>query len=631
MAARGRSSGMTFSSRICAAAFAVGILAFDVRTPAIAGDARAERLVAQSRLAMGGDALARRHTLRLAAAVSAAGLQGTGRQWLEIGGSRFAESYITDPVSGGDGYDGRDVWNRDGSGLVWVDGGDAGRATTLASVYVENDRLYTPEHAGAAVMWAGTKSDRGVTYDALRIVPQGAKLPFELWFDRATHRPARSVQAVGPITAVSTYSDYHRVAGIMVPYRTQNETSDGNRNDATVDAVAVDPADAADHLRKPASSVHDFAIADGATETTIPFDLVENHVYLYVMLNGKGPYRFIYDTGGVNIVDPAVAQEIGAAGKGAVQGGGVGSATESLSFANVDAMTIGGATLTHQLFAVAPVRQGFGISSGRPVDGLIGFEVLARFVTTFDYAHHRVVLAMPGNVTPPAGADVIPFVLDSRQPQFPCTIDSIATQCSLDTGARDSITLFSPFIAAHPEVVPATLASAGVNGYGFGGPALGRLGRLTSFGVGRFTVPQIVADLTTQSQGAFAAPFIAANVGGNLFRRFTLMLDYGKQTMALAPNAAFSEPDVYERAGLFLLNRSGKKVIADVRPGTPGDGAGLKKGDIITAIDGADAAGLSLEAVRARFTADAGTMLRLKITHADDSTAVVVVTLRDYI
>jgi hypothetical protein len=33
---------------------------------------------------------------------------------------------------------------------------------------------------------------------------------------------------------------------------------------------------------------------------------------------------------------------------------------------------------------------GFGVSAGRAVDGLIGWEVLARFVTTFDYADKTV-------------------------------------------------------------------------------------------------------------------------------------------------------------------------------------------------------------------------------------------------
>ena len=129
------------------------------------------------------------------------------------------------------------------------------------------------------------------------------------------------------------------------------------------------------------------------------------------MLNGKGPFRFIFDTGGANIIDPEVAQAIGAIGKGSAQGGGAGSGTETASLADVDTLQVGGAVLKHQLFAVAPVRMGFGVAEGKNVDGVIGWEVLARFVTTFDYAKGQVVLALFDRAAPQTNARVIPFRL----------------------------------------------------------------------------------------------------------------------------------------------------------------------------------------------------------------------------
>ena len=221
-------------------------------------------------------------------------------------------------------------------------------------------------------------------------------VPFELWFDRISHLPLRAVQTIGPNSTTTILSQYRSVDGLMVPYATHVASSDGNAIDETIVRALANQPGALEKLRKPASNVTDFSIAGGALETSVPFDLVENHVYLSVMLNGKGPYRFIYDTGGANIVDPAVAAEIGAVGHGSLQGGGVGSTTESISFANVDQLQIGDATIRHQLFGVAPTRMGFGISGGQPVDGLIGFEVLSRFISTFDYGKSRIVLQMPG-------------------------------------------------------------------------------------------------------------------------------------------------------------------------------------------------------------------------------------------
>lgn len=588
------------------------------------------RVLAQSRAALGGAALQRVKVLELHSKGSFGGLTGTGVSWQEIGSARYAESYDLPPLAGGDGYDGSAVWSRDGSGLVWVDGGEMGRAQSIAQGFANGYALWGPGRGGATVTFTGVKNAGGRGYDVLSVVPPHAAAPFELWFDRSTHLPVRFTQTIGPNAMVTTFSQFRPVDGLMVPFAGHTESSDGNSSDTTIVQAVANPPDGLARLLKPASDVHDFSIAGGAPQTSVPFDLVENHVYLSVMLDGKGPYRFIYDTGGANIVDPEVAREIGAIGRGSLQGGGVGSKTESISFAKVDSLQIGAATIKDQLFGVAPTRLGFGMSGGQPVDGLIGFEVLSRFVTTFDYPARRVVLAMPGAAVP-SGASVVPFVLDGRQPQFACAIDGIASQCTLDTGSRSSISLMSPFIAAHPSVVPAVESAVGVNGFGFGGPAMGRLGRIASVGFASFTLHDVVGDFTAQTKGALAVPFVAANVGGGIFKRFSLTLDYDKQTMALIAGPDFARPDAYERAGLFLLNRAGKYVVIDARPGTPAARAGIVKGDTLDTIDGKPASSMSLQAVRELFFGAPGTVLQIGLTGKDGAKRTVSLTLANIV
>ncbi len=225
----------------------------------------------------------------------------------------------------------------------------------------------------------------------------------------------------------------------------------------------------------------------------------------------------------------------------------------------------------------------------------------------------------------------MPFVLNGKQPQFPCSISGIASHCTLDTGARDSITLFSPFIAAHPQVVPANLTGVGVTGFGFGGAALGRLGRLASLEIGTFSIPNVVADFTVQQKGAFAQPFVAANVGGGIWKRFSMTLDYAAQTMALRPDAAFNQPDSYERAGLFLINHGGAYVVIDSRPGTPAAAAGIVKGDVLATIDGQPTSSMSLEQVRQFFFGAPGTVLHLGLVGKDGTKRMITLTLRDYV
>jgi hypothetical protein len=593
-------------------------------------DARVAQLVAASGEALGVASIASVKTVRLDVNISAVGLTGTGTEWIDLRDGRFAESANLGPFVALDGFDGRVAWNADQTHLVWNTGGDSGRASEINQAYLASYALWQPQMSGAAVAWLGEKTAGGTAFDVLSITPRGSLVPFELWFDRTTHLPARAFFINGFTTATLTFSDYRKAGGLNVPYVTHTDSSDGNNSDATITRVALDPPGAETALARPQTQPTDFSIQNGKTSTTVPVELHENHVYIDVMLNGKGPYHFIFDTGGSNIVDPAVAKEIGAFGSGSLQGSGVGSQTEGFSFGKVAKLQAGDAVLTDQLFAIAPTRMGFGVSAGRPVDGLIGWEVLARFITTFDYAGKTVTLSLPGSA-PPAGAHVVPFVFYGTQPQIACTIDGIPAECAIDTGSRDTVTFMGPFTAAHPQIVPTALSAPGINGFGVGGPAIGRLGRVASIGIDDFTLPNLVADYSSQQQGAFAAPFVAANIGGNLLRRFTVTFDYNNGTMALVPDAAFIESDVYERSGLFLIRRGDSTVVADSRPGTPAASAGIVKGDAIASVDGSAAGGMSLSQIREVFSQPAGTVVTLELTSKSGAQRTVKFTLADYV
>lgn len=623
---------MRVSSRIWIGAAVVAAAILLSNEPAHASaDAQSQRVIRQSAAAMGTASLRGVQVVRLDAKVKTAGLTGTLQQWIGVRSLQLAEFATLPPLESDDGYDGRVAWNRDQSGLVWDDGSDAGRSTAINNSYMGAYGLWQPDAAGAAVSYAGEKTEKGHAYDVLHVVASGSKVLMDLWFDGATHLLTRQIQAVGPVVNTATLSQYRRVHGVMIPYAVHVDNTNGNNSDVAVTAVAFDPAGGKAHLSRPLSTVHDFSMLNGRSTTTVPFDLVENHVYVDVMLNGKGPYHMIFDTGGANVIDPAVAQEIGAFGKGSVQGSGVGAKTESFSFAKVDSLQVGDAVLRKQLFVVAPVRAGFGISAGRSADGLIGWEVLARYVTTFDYADKRIVLATPGADAAPDGAHVVPFVFNGTQPQIPCGIDGIASECTIDTGARDTMTFYAPYLAEHPQVQPATLTAEGVSGFGVGGASSGRLGRLQTFSIDDLTLRDLVAGFSSATRGAFANPFTAANLGGNLLRRFNVTFDYPHETMALVPNANFAQPDTYERSGLFLVNLAGKKTVVDARPGTPSAAAGIAKGDVITSINGTPTATMSLDTLRQYFWESAGTILTLEVTNKTGASRTVRLTLRNYV
>ena len=608
------------------------IIAVDGVAAERAAAAPVDSLLSNVRVAMGASAVDRSISIYKTGNVDFGGIKGRFEQWSDDASNALAGYLVAGPFTGGSGFDGSAAWSQDASGFVWADGGKAGIYNAIAETYLANNDLLRPQKRGTVTL-IGPRTEGGGTFDVIEATPPNG-LPLQIWLDAKTHLAVRTSITVGVRTTTTLMSDYRSVSGLMVPYHEHSTSDTGNNFDVTLTSAQVNPPNVASHLMKPASHVTDTSMTTGVA-TTVPIELVDNHVYLSVMLNGKGPYTFVFDTGGANVVDSGVAKEIGATTAGMLQGSGVGNQSEGFSFTKLTSVGIGDAKIADQYFAVVPIRQSFGMAGGRPADGLIGFEVLARFITTFDYGHKTLTLRLPGGgaqpITLPSGADVIPFVFNDTIPQVACALDGIATDCTVDTGSRVSLSLTSPFIAAHPNVVPANATAPGINGFGVGGPAMGRLGRLTSLQIGKTNLSGLIADFSVQQQGFFANPFVAANVGGGVWKRFSVTFDYAAQTMALVPNADFAKREQYERSGLFLITQGGALIVLAARPGTPAAQAGLGRGDTITAINGKPASDTGLQQVREMLMGPAGTKIDLSVKTKAGLTRDVVLTLRDYV
>lgn len=607
---------------------AAGLVSFGVVLgvpAAAAGDPSVDAVLRASQSALHLGALASVRTIHLRGPINVVGVAGTGEVWQDVRTGAFAQPFDAGPISGSQGFDGDHAWNRDAKGFVWNDDGTAGRYGAIEAAYMNRYALWSPDRGGATVAGAGQTTERGRRYDVLRVTPRGG-LPFDIWIDATTHLPVKTIATIGTATTTTVLGDYRSVGGLMIPF---SQTTEGDGNLTTFKAATAsvnDPAATAE-LRRPAAHVDDFSLPGGTT--TIPFESVDDHVALPVMIDGKGPFTFIFDTGGANLIDTEVAKQLGLGAAGNAAGSGVGSQTEAVQFATVDSLQVGGATLRKQTFIVVPVRAGFGMASGKPVDGLIGFEVLARFVTTFDYGTNTIVLRSPGSALP-ANGTTIPFVFDGNKVEIPCTIEAFAGNCTVDTGSRLALSALSPFVAAHPTIVPSNATAVGANGFGMGGAALGRLGR-TTLQIAGFTLPDVITDFSAQTKGAFADPFTAGNIGAGVWKRFAVTFDYTRQRMSLIPNTAFGVRETYDRSGMFLVTQGGNVLVADVRPGTPAAAAGVARGEAIVSAGGKDAVTLGLAALRGLFRGTPGTAIPLTVTGKDGATRAVTLTLRDYV
>jgi hypothetical protein len=504
-------------------------------------------LIARARAALGPGLPTIRSTY-VTGTVETSGMSGTFQSWTDRTNGRYSTVIDMGPLSSSEGYDGSTAWWRDSKGVVLPQTGPSSRANTVTETFFGSDALFKPDHGGATLSYLGTRTDSGRTYEAIEVrVPDGDPMKHwytvEEWFDAATALLGRWMVNNNGVKEVADFSDYQSVNGLMVARQVRFSHDGTLTQTVKVTQARADVPDLEAHLRRSASAVNDFSLPGG--QTIIPFKYVDHEIFVDVHLNGKGPFHFAFDSGGRNLMDPTIAWTVGAPAIGtSAPRGGIGEGTSIMQLARIGQLSIGGATLRDQYFRVAHIErpasfigvQGFTYRPG--AQGLIGWEVLARFVTTIDYAAGKIILRTPAVAAQTPAGHTIPLLFDGNLPKFGCRIAGVEGTCLVDTGSVASVIVTSPFARKHKNVVPQSLDATGYNVFGFGGRSRGARGQLASFQIGPITLTNLDAAFSSDRKGGLADSSIAAIVGNQVWSRFQLTLDYAHATMVLGGSPA---------------------------------------------------------------------------------------------
>ncbi|MGC2321558.1 MAG: aspartyl protease family protein [Terriglobales bacterium] len=573
----------------------------------------AQEILAKSKQAQGGAAWDAVRTTYSKGKITTSGLTGQGESWEDNLTGRYLEKYQLGPTTGADGFDGKQVWSQDSAGEPRAEGADNARQGAADEAYRNAMAYWYPERWPAQIECSGAKQEQGKSFQVLRITPQGGR-PFDLWIDATTYLFDHTVEKADIETRTTYLSDYRTVQGVKVSFA-QRSTNGEEKYDQYFALEKVEfnlPLEEA-RFRMPQPPPPDFAIASGKSSTTLPFELLNNHIYVELKLNGKGPFRMLCDTGGANIITPELARQLNLKSEGALQGRGVGEKSEDVGLVKLQSLGVGEATLSDQVFAVFPMEP-FSAVEGIQINGLIGYEVFKRFVAKVDYEHHLITLTLPSAFAYKGEGTVVPFQFNAHIPQVEGAIDGIEGKLDIDTGSRSSLTVLGPFAEKHDLMAHVGTKVEAVTGWGVGGAARGLVARAKVLRLGKVEVHDPIMELSLQKKGAFVNPYVAGNVGAGVLKRFNIIFDYPHQQLIFERNANYDKPDVFDRSGMWL-NRSGERFeVMDVIAGGPAAIAGLKVGDKVLAIDGHPVGQLSLPAVRQQFKSQPpGTKVRLEI------------------
>jgi hypothetical protein len=601
--------------RSLSCSFAPGLaLALLLASGSGAAAAEPQEILARVKAASGGAAWDAVRTIHSKVRVATGGMTGTAESWEDVRAGRFLDAYQFGPMTGAEGYDGTKKWSQDGSGDVTLsDSGDA-REGSVNEAYRRSLSYWYPDRRQAVVSEVGEGGERREgerTFHVLRITPAGGR-PFEMWIDAASFLIDRTVEQAAKETRTTFFSDYREVGGLKLPFRLHVTNGEARFDQlVTYEAYEINPEIEAAKFEVPQVQMDDFSIADGATSVTIPFELINNHIYIDVRVNGR-PLRVMLDTGGVNVLAPATAQEMGLASEGSFQARGTGETTESFGLTRVQEVQIGGATVRNQGFYVLPFRDLEKVE-GVPQLGLVGFEVFKRFVVRIDYAKRQVTLLLPDAFQAPTGATVVPFTFDEMTPQVEGKLDGIPGRFTIDTGSRATLWVNRPFAEKHGLLDKPGKKIEALAGWGVGGQGRGLVTRAGLLELGGVRVPAPVTSIALQQRGALADPYLAGNVGGGILRRFTVTFDYGRQKIYFEPNASNAQEDVWDRSGLWLNRAEAGYSVEDVVADSPAAAAGLKVGDLVLSLNGRKATELPVAEAREILKSAPGTRVRLQV------------------
>jgi len=189
----------------------------------------------------------------------------------------------------------------------------------------------------------------------------------------------------------------------------------------------------------------------------------------------------------------------------------------------------------------------FPVPPGFEFDGVIGYDFINAFVVEIDYLKKIMNLYDPLTYSYRGRGEIIPLVLDDRRiPLVHVTIippagAQLNAVLGVDTGADRAFIFNNPFVKQHRLVSVMTNIKESA-GRGAGGEQPIVIGRAKTAQLGRFIFTNPTVGLVRDPERDGAAKEGDGVIGGEIFRRFKVIIDYSRRQMILEPNKDLNDP-----------------------------------------------------------------------------------------
>ncbi|WP_035649031.1 MULTISPECIES: PDZ domain-containing protein [unclassified Flavobacterium] len=403
----------------------------------------------------------------------------------------------------------------------------------------------------------------------------------------------------------------------------------------------------------------DFLIQGHSSKVTIPFKLINNLIFIPIKVNGV-ELNFLLDSGVEETIMFSMEEqkEISFNNVVKIKLRGLGSEEEieGLKSTNNVLETHSLKSSTHLVYII--LDQNFNLSShiGIPVNGIIGYKFFKNNLVEINYSKKKLYV-YPNKESIKEKLDKkfksVPISIERSKPYITTTavVDSVKISAKLliDIGNSDAFWIFENNKIKLPKKnFPDFL------GKGFSGDIEGHRAKIAKFSVDEFDFknPIVAFPDSTSIRNVKMVPGRIGSIGGEVLKRFTLVLDYADEKLYLKKNSKFSEPFTYNKSGItvqhnglqwvqetlhletvqvansmsdvgydakkddnFKYKFSLKPVyeIVNIRKKSAAEKCGLKKGDIIVSINNAVPYKYSLQQINSLLKSEDDVWINLEV------------------
>jgi len=268
---------------------------------------------------------------------------------------------------------------------------------------------------------------------------------------------------------------------------------------------------------------------------TAPFDLQGNVIFVKASIGYSAPLDMALDSGTARTtLDDRVAVRLGLDLSLKAQSSGA-KGMQQVSVIKDQTLRFCGVDVAEPLMIAYPLDF-LSKRVGRRVDGIIGIELLHRYVIEIDYPARAIRVVSPEAFTYAGSGEVLPVTYDRRLPLVAGSVtpfggEPIPVRFQVDTGgASASVRFWKGFIEKH-DLVAGARGLKEVSVTSFTGTTTQRQGQVQSLQIGKIAVKEPEAGFNDFQYGD--PKVFDANLGNGFLQQFRVTFDLPRDRIIL--------------------------------------------------------------------------------------------------